>query len=151
LSSIAFFDSHPSVLLKRRIWKNSVEKNLLAEFFRKLRLKKFHCGSVHSFTAGWVYDMGWPWTPQSFTRARHAQPFYAMQAGHPWNGLSFGHPKPYAYAFTAAQLSVVAIFVLVVVFVVVVVVNPIWRGFRAILTNLDLEIEIFIYGSFKQK
>jgi hypothetical protein len=64
----------------------------------------------------WVYGKGWSWTSQNFTWACHALPFYALQAGHPWNGLApfsgvahlqgrwpaavfypFVHPTPYAY------------------------------------------------------
>jgi hypothetical protein len=26
----------------------------------------------------WAYGKGWPWTPYSFTRARHALPFYTL-------------------------------------------------------------------------
>jgi hypothetical protein len=36
---------------------------------------------VHS----WAYGKGWPWNPYSFTRGRHARPFYALRAGHSWN------------------------------------------------------------------
>jgi hypothetical protein len=71
-----------------------------------------------------AYGKGWPWTPLSYTWARHAQPFYALRAGHPINGVMavlgvrllgvrpavifypLGHPTPYAHDNPPHQQSV---------------------------------------------
>jgi hypothetical protein len=52
----------------------------------------------------WAYGKRWPWTPQSFTRARHAVPFYALWVGHPlcafqdqgWQLCSYANKKIHA-------------------------------------------------------
>jgi hypothetical protein len=82
------------------------------------RMEKRKKGRLQS----WALGKGWPRTPKSFTRARQALPFYALWAGHPWNGLTavsgvvhpqgrrlaavfhpHGHPKSCVYGiqFTA--------------------------------------------------
>jgi hypothetical protein len=73
-------------------------------------------GSAAMPKRAWAYGKGWPWTPWSLTQARHALPFYALQAHCPWNNLTAvtgvtstqgrrpaavfypsGHPTRYAY------------------------------------------------------
>jgi hypothetical protein len=55
-------------------------------------------GDLDDESPSWAYGKGWPWTSQSFTRARHALYFYALRSGRPTAVFyPFRHPTPYAY------------------------------------------------------
>jgi hypothetical protein len=43
----------------------------------------------------WAFGRGWPWTPQSFTRARHALPFFALSGR-----VACGHVLPFGTPHT---------------------------------------------------
>jgi hypothetical protein len=62
------------------MYKNPKSDKKVNEKLEQELVYSFYDEYVHA----WAYGKGWPWTSQSFTRACHASPFYALRSFLRW-------------------------------------------------------------------